>query len=292
MRRVLAVAGAVAVACAAVAEVRVTDDRGRELVLARPASRIVTLAPHLTEIAFAAGAGAKVVGVSSYSDFPPEAARLPVVSDHGKVNFEEIARLKPDLALLWLTGNQAPDFERLETRGVPVFATEAARPDDVSRILRLVGRLAGTASAADAAARQVDARFAALRERYRGRPTVAVFYEIWPEPLMSVNGRHLISQLVEICGGRNVFAAAGPLVPTISREQLLAVDPDAIVVAAPAPRVADRLAYWQSWRSLRAAREGRVYRSDPAVAHRMGPRIVDGGVELCETLDRARRAPR
>lgn len=281
-------AAALVLAHAAAAEVRVTDDRGRELVLARPAARIVTLSPHLTEITFAAGAGARVVGVSEYSDFPPAAARLPIVSDHGRVNFEEIAKLKPDLALTWVSGNRAPDFERLEARGVPVFATDAARPEDVPRVLRLVGRLAGTEAAAEAAARAVEARFAQLADRYRGRTPVKVFYEIWPEPLMTVNGRHLISQLVGLCGGRNVFADAVPLTPAISREQVLAADPDAIVVAVPAPRAAERLAFWRSWQRLRAVREGRVYAVDPGIAHRMGPRIVEGGVEMCETLERAR----
>jgi iron complex transport system substrate-binding protein len=288
MNRALVAAAAFAAAQAAVADIRVPDDRGREIVLARPAARIVTLAPHLTEIAFAAGAGAKVVGVSAYSDFPAEAARLPIVADHGKVNFEEIATLKPDLALMWASGNRAPDFDRLESRGVQVFATEARRPEDIARILRLVGRLAGTEAVAEAAARDLEARFAALRERYRGRPNVRVFYEIWPEPLMTVNGAHLISYLVGLCGGKNVFADAAPFTPTISREQVLAADPDAIVVAAPEPRAADRIAFWRSQR-LRAGREGRVYQVDPAAAHRMSPRVIDGGVELCETLERARK---
>jgi iron complex transport system substrate-binding protein len=289
MRRLAIVACALVAAHAASADIRVTDDRGRELVLERPVARIVTLSPHLAEIAFAAGAGAKVVGVSAYTDFPPAAARLPIVSDHGKVNFEELARLKPDLALMWTSGNRAPDFDRLEARGVRVFATEARRPEDIARILRQVGALAGTESVAEAAARDLDARFARLRERYSGRPQLKVFYEIWPEPLMTVNGRHLISYLVGLCGGRNVFADAAPLTPTISREQVLAADPDVIVVAAPAPRAAGRVAAWRSWERLRAGREGRVYAVDPAAAHRMGPRIVDGGVELCETLERVRR---
>ena len=288
MKRLLVAATALVAVHAAAADVRITDDRGREIVLERPAARIVTLSPHLAEIAFAAGAGAKVVGVSAYTDFPPAAARLPLVSDHGKVNFEELARLKPDLALMWVSGNRAPDFDRLEARGVRVFATEARRPEDIVRILRLVGTLAGTEPVADAAAQDLEARFASLRERYRGRPQVRVFYEIWPEPLMTVNGRHLISYLVEMCGGRNVFADAAPFTPTISREQVLAADPDAIVVAAPAARAADRIAFWRGWQRLRAGREGRVYRVDPAAAHRMSPRIIDGGVELCETLERAR----
>ncbi len=287
--RVALAAAALALAHAAGAEIRLADDRGRALALARPAARIVTLAPHLTEIAFAAGAGDRVVGVADYSDHPPAARRLPIVSDHGRVNFEEIARLKPDLALTWLSGNRAPDFERLEARGVPVFATEATRPGDVARILRLVGRLAGTGTVADAAADEFEARFARLRERYRGRPQVSVFYEIWPEPLMTVNGKHLISHLVELCGGRNVFAGAAPFTPAISREQLLVADPDAILVAAPGPRAAERVAFWRASPRLRAARDGRVYAVDPGLAHRMGPRIVEGGAELCEALERARR---
>jgi iron complex transport system substrate-binding protein len=287
MRRLAVLAAALVVTCAAAAEIRVTDDRGRALVLPQPATRIVTLSPHLAEIAFAAGAGAKVVGVSAYTDFPPAAARLPIVSDHGKVNFEEVARLKPDLALMWASGNRAPDFDRLEARGVPVFTTEARRPEDIVRILRQVGQLAGTEGAADAAARELEAGFAGLRERYRGRALVRVFYEIWPEPLMTVNGQHLISHLVEMCGGQNVFAGAAPLTPTISREQVLAADPDAIVIAAPAPRAAGRIAFWRG-SQLRAGREGKVYAVDPAAAHRMSPRIIDGGTELCETLARAR----
>jgi iron complex transport system substrate-binding protein len=288
MKRLVAVAAALAVTWTAAAEIRVTDDRDRALVLPQPATRIVTLSPHLGEIAFAAGAGAKVVGVSAYTDFPPAAARLPIVSDHGKVNFEEIARLKPDLALMWASGNRAPDFDRLEARGVPVFATEARRPEDIVRILRQVGQLAGTAPAADAAARDLEAGFAGLRERYRGRAPVKVFYEIWPEPLITVNGQHLISYLVDMCGGRNVFADAGPLTPTISREQVLAADPDAIVIASPAAQAKARIAYWRGWQKLRAGREGKVYEVDPAAAHRMSPRIIDGAAELCETLARAR----
>jgi iron complex transport system substrate-binding protein len=188
---------------------------------------------------------------------------------------------------MWASGNRAPDFDRLEARGVPVFTTEARRPEDIVRILRQVGQLAGTEGAADAAARELEAGFAGLRERYRGRAPVRVFYEIWAEPLMTVNGQHLISHLVEMCGGQNVFAGAAPLTPTISREQVLAADPDAIVIAAPAPRAAGRIAFWRG-SQLRAGREGKVYAVDPAAAHRMSPRIIDGGTELCETLARAR----
>lgn len=290
--RAVVLALACAVAAAAGAEVRLRDDRGVEVVLPAPASRIVAVAPHLAEAAFAAGAGAKLVGTSAFSDHPPEAARLPVVSDATHVDFEALARLKPDLVLVWRSGNRARDFAQLEARGFRVFVTEPTRPEDVARLVRTVGRLAGTEPAAEAAAAAIEARLAALRAHFAGRPEVRVFYEIWNEPLMTVNGKHVITALIELCGGRNVFAAAAPLTPVISREQVLAADPDAILVSSAPTLAAQRLDAWRRWQTLRAVRRGDLYAMDPSLLNRMGPRLIDGAQALCEALDRARAAPR
>jgi iron complex transport system substrate-binding protein len=291
IRAALALLAAIA-AGAAPAEVRLRDDRGVEVVLAQPATRIVTVAPHLAEVAFAAGAGARLAGVSAFSDHPPEAARLPVVSDATHVDFEALTRLKPDLVLVWQSGNRARDFAQLEARGFRVFVTEPTRPEDVARLVRTVGRLAGTEDAAEAQARAIEARLAALRDRFAGRPEVRVFFEIWNEPLMTVNGRHVITALMTLCGGRNVFAAAGPLTPVISREQVLAADPDAILVSAAPTLVQARIESWRRWQTLRAVRRGDVYPMDPALLNRMGPRLLDGAEALCGVLERARSAPR
>lgn len=290
--RAILLALACAVATAAGAEVRLRDDRGLEVVLPAPASRIVAVAPHLAEAAFAAGAGAKLVGTSAFSDHPPEAALLPVVSDATHVDFEALARLKPDLVLVWQSGNRARDFGQLEARGFRVFVTEPTRPEDVARLVRTIGRLAGTAAAAEAAAAGIEARLAALRARFAGRPEVRVFYEIWNEPLMTVNGRHVITALIELCGGRNVFAAAAPLTPVISREQVLAADPDAILVSSAPTLAAQRLDAWRRWQTLRAVRRGDLYAMDPGLLNRMGPRLIDGAEALCGALDRARAAAR
>jgi len=283
---------AAAAHAAASAEIRLRDDRGVEVVLPQPATRIVTVAPHLAEVAFAAGAGSKLVGVSAYSDFPPEVARLPMVSDATHVDFEALARLKPDLVLAWQSGNRARDFAQLEARGFRVFITEPTRPDDVARLVRAVGRLAGTEATAEAQARAIDSRLGSLRARYAGRPEVRVFFEIWNEPLMTVNGRHVITALIELCGGRNVFAAAGPLTPVISREQVLAADPDAILVSAAPSLVEQRLEAWRRWQTLRAVRRGDLYALDPGLLNRMGPRLLDGAETLCGVLERARASPR
>jgi iron complex transport system substrate-binding protein len=169
-----------------------------------------------------------------------------------------------------------------------VFATEPKEPADVARILRAIGKLAGTEGAAAEAARAIETRFADLRVRYAGRARVTVLYEIWGEPLMTVNGDHFITRLIELCGGRNVFASALPLTPAISREQVFAADPDAIIVSAAPAEAQERLARWRERRTVRAVRAGHVYLLDASIANRVGPRVADGTVALYEKLEQAR----
>ena len=289
LRRAVVAACAVAAAHAAWGEVRLRDDRGVEVRLAQPASRIVSLAPYLTELAFAAGAGSKLVGVSAFSDFPPEARQVPVISDSTHVDYEALVRLKPDLVLGWRSGNRARDLAQLETRGYRLFVTEPSRLADVPRILRTIGELAGTRAQADAAAAGIEARLAALKAQHAGARQLAVFYEIWHEPLMTVNGRHYVSAMLELCGGRNVFAAAAPLTPVVSREQLLAADPDVILLSTVPAREADALAAWRRWPTLRAVKAGALYPIDSGLASRMGARVADGAAAICAALEEARR---
>lgn len=273
----------------ACAQVALRDDRGVEVALAAPAARIVALAPHLVEIAFAAGAGAKLVGVSAYSDFPAAAAQLPVVSDATHVDLEALAMLKPDLVLAWRSGTRARDVAQLEARGFRVFSTDAGTLEDVPRVVRAVGRLAGTAPSAEREAQAIEARLDAIRRRHASRPVVRVFYEIWHEPLMTVNGRHLVSAMLALCGGRNVFAGAGPLTPVVSREQVLAADPDAILLSATPAQAQATAAGWRQFRTLRAVRRAQLHPMDPALVNRMGPRALDGAEAICGALDRVRQ---
>jgi iron complex transport system substrate-binding protein len=266
------------------------DDRGRPLHLRAPASRIVTLAPGLTELAFAAGAGGKLVGVSAWSDYPEAARRLPQVGDSSRLDAERILLLGPDLLLGWLSGNPAGEIARLERLGLPVFAVEPARLADVPRVLRVIGALAGTEAEAERAAAAFEAEVSALRARYGARPRVSVFYEIWDEPLLTVNGEHIISDVIRLCGGRNVFADAPLLTPAVSPESLLAADPDVIIasVSSGAHAAARRL---RKLPSLRAAAGGRVFTVPADFIQRATPRIIEGARQVCEALEHARRAP-
>jgi iron complex transport system substrate-binding protein len=289
---VLALGCGVLPAALAQSPMLITDDRGRQHAFADKLRRMVTLAPHLAEIAFAAGAGEALIGVSSATDHPEAAMRLPVVASHGRADPERVLRARPDGVLAWLSGTPRRELERLERLGIPVVGTEVKTLTDIPRLLRLIARLAGTSDIAEPAAQLLDEQIADLFRR-AGRHTLPVFVEIWHEPLMSVNGEHLISDVLRACGARNVFASAPRLSFAVSREQLLKAQPAAMVLnALPGGEAAAR----ERWSDplLPAARHRQLYAIDPRIMHSQGPRLIAAARALCTDLERARagKAPR
>ncbi|MFN3544354.1 MAG: cobalamin-binding protein [Thiobacillus sp.] len=263
---------------AAAAPVRVVDDTGHTLALAMPPQRIVSLTPHLTELLFAVGAGSQVVGVDTASDFPEAARTLPRVGDTQRIHYERILALKPDLVVVWVGGNRAADLHRLRQLGLPLLHTEARRLSDVPRLLRLVGAASGHAEAGEAAARDFEARLAALRVRATRQPPAQAFYQVWDRPLMTVGGRHWISDALTICGVHNTFADLDAAAPVVSREAVLRRAPDLIVSGNDAP---DPRPTWQAYVRLPAVQRNAFVRVDADRLHRPTPRLIDGIAELC-----------
>jgi iron complex transport system substrate-binding protein len=273
---------------AAAADIRLTDDAGRSLSLPQPARRIISLTPHLTELLFAAGAGDRVVGTVEYSNYPEQARRIERIGDSAQLDLERIVALKPDLVLVWRDGNAQRQLEKLLQLGIPVFYNEPRRLPDIARAIGQIGLLAGTEAAALPAARAFTARLAELRRRYSGRAPVALFFQIWDRPLLTVNGAHLISDAIRLCGGRNVFAGLKSLTPEVSTEAVLAADPEAIVgVSAEAGQVGN-LDAWKQWPRMRAVARANLFLVDSVLISRNTPRILDGAEALCEQLDKAR----
>ncbi len=270
------------------AEVRVTDDLGQTVVLAQPARRIVSLAPHVTEMLFAAGAGAHVVGAVQYSDYPEAAQRIPRVGGYTSLDLEAIVALRPDLIVTWKSGNPAPQVEKLRDLGFAVYVTEPRRIEDVPRDVESLGQLAGTVADARKAAGTFRARHESLRRRYSGRPPVDVFYQIWDRPLMTVNDEHLISDVLRLCGGRNVFASLPVLAPKVDVEAVLAADPEAIVASGMGEARPEWLDTWRRWPQLRAVRHNDLFFIPPDLIQRHTPRILDGAERLCAALEQAR----
>lgn len=269
--------------------VEAVDARGRLLRLDQPARRMVTLAPNLTELAFAAGAGQRLAGVARFSDFPPEAERLPVVSDAVQLDSERLLLLRADLVLAWQGGTPPDVVARIERAGLPVFVVAAEGLEDIAAGLTLIGRLAGTDAAAAAARGAFDAELRGLRGRPAGNPPLRVFYEIWDRPLMTVNRRHLISEIIGLCGGVNVFGELASLTPEISREALIAARPDIVLGGTSADRPEDFAARWAGLPPPLNRWPARHVVAD--LIQRPTPRVLLGARQVCAHLDalRARR---
>lgn len=273
---------------AAAAAVDVTDDLGQSIRLAQPARRIVSLAPHVTELLYAAGAGDKVVGVVQYSDYPEAARKVVRVGGYTSVDMEKVVALKPDLVVAWKSGNRDAHLDKLRGLGIPVFINEPRKIEDVARSLSQLGRLAGTEAAAESAAKAFRERHAALQARYSSRPRVRTFYEIWNRPLMTINGEHLISDVIRLCGGENVFARLPVLAPTIDTEAVLAAAPEVIVASGMGEARPEWLDDWRQWTKLQAVSRGNLFFIPPDQIQRHTPRILDGAERLCSQLEEAR----
>jgi len=277
----------------AIAGIRVIDDHDRTVVLERPAQRIVSLAPHVTELLFAAGAGERIVGAVDYSDYPEAAKRIPSVGNNRQLDLERIVTLKPDLIVVWLHGNAQRQLDKLVKLGIPLFHSEPRQLEDITRAIEKLGQLAGTDAIARPAARAFSARVEALRMRYAGRPPVRLFYQIWKQPLMTVNGDHLISDVIRLCGGQNVFADLKPLVPAVSTEAVLTADPEAIGTAIFDGKARTDLDGWKNWPRLTATARKNYFYIPTDFISRPAPRIIEGVRRMCEALDEARaRRPR
>ena len=290
--RPLALAATLACATAAAhadaVALHLVDDAGHEVALQHTAQRIVSLAPHLTELVYAAGAGNQLVAVGKYSDFPPEASSKPVISDAFAVNYEELTRLKPDLVLVWGSGTPERIKSKLRTLGVPVYEIEIRSVAGLADTLRSIGRLAGTEGVAQARAQAVANDWAALKATYAGRKPVRVFFQLWDAPLMTLNGQHLISSAIAACGGTNVFAELPTLTATVSWEVAVQRDPE-LVMTAGSPSEPAKPGRWAQFPQVSATKHGEFGRVEGDLIARSGPRFVDGARELCVDIDRARQ---
>ncbi|RXZ43957.1 cobalamin-binding protein [Crenobacter cavernae] len=268
---------------AAQAAVSVSDATGRTVTLARPATRIVALAPHTVELLYAAGAGARVVAAVDYSDFPPEAAKLPRVGGVTGFSLEVLLRQKPDLVVAWRDGLGPREEARLRSLGVPLYISRPLQLDDVAAEIAALGQLADTVPAAQAAASRYRARLAALRQRYATRAPVSVFYQIGQTPIFTVSNASFVGQMIEACGGRNVFGALKLPAPQVSAETVVAARPQVMLADDAAT-----LEAWSRWTRLPAVAAGTRYTLPGDLVGRPGPRLVDGAEAVCATLEKAR----
>lgn len=250
-------------------------------------SRIVTLAPNLTELVFWAGAGELLVGVSAYSNHPPKALELPVIGDAFMIDHERLAVLQPDLLLVWDGGTPAHVVDELREAGYEVEVMRTNSLADVSRAILRIGELTGHAAAAKQVVSNFEERMQAIRGRYEALPSISVFYQVSARPLYTVNGDHFVSELIDLCGGENIFADLGELAPTIDVEAVVERDPEVFLAGSDAGD--DAFSEWRRWPQMAANRHGNHFIVPGDVISRATPRLLDGAGAVCDVLQEARK---
>jgi len=270
------------------AAIEVIDDEGNSINLEQAAQRIVSLAPALTELLYAAGAGDNLVGVMAFSDYPEAARSLPIVGSHERLDMERILALSPDLILAWKSGNPRASLNKLRELGLPVFVAEPKQLEKIPGYITSLATLAGTDSVGRIAAEEFTRRLRRLSQAYSNKTPVRIFYQVWNAPMISVGGNELINDMITLCGGENIFADIALVAPKISVEAVLAANPDLIIGSGDDTERPHWLDNWQSWSSLSAIQNNRVYSIPPFLVQRPTPRALDGAEMMCNYIDLVR----
>jgi iron complex transport system substrate-binding protein len=274
--------------CSSSAEIIVKDDTQQTVILKKPAQRIVSLAPNITEILFFIGAGEAIVGADEYSNYPEEAKKILRVSNYAAANYELILALKPDVVIAWQTGNGSKIIDRLRQLGLKVFVIEPRKLKDIPLLFKRFGKITGQDKHAVKKALEFDNKLQQLVISHQNKPVVNVFYQIWNEPLITLNGKHIVSDVISLCGGHNVFSDALPLVPYVSSEAVVRANPDVIIAGGSNEELPSLLTMWENWPAMKAVKNKHVYVIPPDLMQRHSMRIIQGAKRLCQYLNESR----
>ena len=266
----------------------VQDDLNRKVCAVKPIERIISLAPGVTELVYAAGGGDKVIAVDDHSDYPEAVKPLPKVGGYPNTSAEAVLAMKPDLLVIWSGGNDARLSTQLEKIGLNVFYADPVDFDSVASVIRRLGNIMETGKVAEKNADAFYQQYESLRKQFSNAESVNVFFEIWDNPLMTVNGGQIISQSIELCGGVNVFADARVRVPQVGIESVLARNPDAIVSSQIVQTNHDIHSRWQSYPQINAVKNGFLFTIPGDLITRPTPRALKGAEVLCQQLQRVR----
>jgi iron complex transport system substrate-binding protein len=264
------------------------DDNGQEVRLEQPTQRIISLAPNITEVLFYIGAGEQIVGADEYSNYPEAAKSILRVNNHAAANYELILSLKPDLVIAWQSGNGDKIINPLRKLGIPVFVVETSKMEAIPNLFRRFGQLTGNRDKAEQLADNFSQRLKALGAAQINKPLVRTFYQIWDEPLITLNGKHMVSDVITLCGGENIFADAVPLAPYVNIESVVAADPQMIIAGGSQEEQPLWYSSWKQWRGISAVINKHIYLVPSDLMQRHSARILEGAEMMCDYMDRAR----
>lgn len=271
------------------AELVFTDDNGNTFSLRKPAKRIISLAPHITESLFAAGAGKYIVGVVAYSDYPPAAGKIKQIGSYKKIDIEAIVGLQPDLVVAWGSGNDSLQVEQLKKLGLTVYVDDPRKIQDIADAIENYGRMIDNMRGAIEVAQEFRLRYRDIRQSYADRTKLRGFYQVWNKPLITINDQHLISDVMRICGIENMYGDMNSLAPRIDIESVIEKDPQIIVASGMGEARPEWLDDWRKWKKLQAVQYNNLFFIPPAIIQRHAPRVLDAAEQLCEQADEARK---
>ena len=267
--------------------IKVRDDAGRLLVLAKPAQRVISLSPHVTELIYAVGGGDKIIAAVDFSNYPEEAKALPRVGSGYQLDIEAIVGMKPDLIIAWRSGNSREQLDRLESMGFTVYYSEPEVLTDIAKNIRGIGKLLGSQSMADEKADEFMLGIEQLKKKYKHTKKVTVFYQVWNQPIFTINRQHVISHILELCGGENIFKELRVISPQVDIESVIKRNPSVIIAGVGEGR-ADWLSEWSRWPNIDAVKNQQVYGINADLIVRHTPRILQGATQICELLEKSR----
>lgn len=282
-----AMAMTAAAAATAATTVSVRDDDGNLVTLQKPAQRVISMSPHVTEMLFAAGGADKIVGAVTYSDYPEAAKKIPRVGDNRQIDMERVIAMKPDLIVIWMHGNAERQIDTLRQLGVPIYHSEPLKLDGIPDNLVRLGQLMGTEKVAQPAADEIRRQFAALGKQYAARPPVRLFYQVWDKPLYTLSSKSIVSDAIRLCGGVNIFADLKVTAPVVSVEAVLQADPEAIF--GTSEKDYGSVDLWRPYPTMLAVKNDNLFRLDGELLNRAGPRMVAGATALCQKLELVRQ---
>jgi iron complex transport system substrate-binding protein len=287
MKKLIFAAALLTSAAASAAPITVRDDDGNVVTLQKPAQRVIAMAPHVTELLFTAGAGDKIVGAVTYSDYPEAAKKIPRVGDNRLIDLERVAAMKPDLIVIWMHGGFERQIEGLRKLGIPLFHSEPTKLEGIADNVVRLGQLMGTETVANAAAEDIRQQFTAMTRQYAKRPPVRLFYQVWDKPLYTLSNKSIVSDAIRLCGGVNIFGDLKVTAPVVSVEAVLQENPEAIFGTSEKDYGSINL--WKPYPNMLAVKNNNLFRLDGELLNRAGPRMVVGTKALCEKIEEARQ---
>lgn len=269
------------------ADIILTQANGETLALPGPAKRIITLAPNLAEILFAAGAGDRLEAVVEYSNFPAQVAGMQRVGDAFRIDLERIVALGPDLVIAWSSGNPQSALKKLEQLGLKVWQVEIRRPEQIAEAVRNMSIAAGTEHIGMAEANRLISKLNKLKSDHIDNAPVTYFYQVASHPLYTINGEHIISRGLALCGGQNVFSQLPALAPQVSPESVILANPQ-VLLAAQGHEDQAALDIWDEWPRLRAVADGNMFYLPADQISQATPRFLDSLALACDYMDDVR----